>query len=277
MLIPEFGSPHSRLIAGDGTLSFMDTPPRHPVRSTRAFSPTQRVVPVLLAAGLGVAGCASDTTAPDSSTGQSTASAPASGSSASGSATGFQIEVWADNWSAVFIDGEQIGEDSVPITTERSFNAETYTFDAQLPFTVAIEAKDYKETDSGIEYIGQPNQQMGDGGIIAQITDLTTGEVVAATDADWQSLVVQRAPLNTDCADDPDPDATCESATVDIPAEWTSPRFDDSAWVAATEWSAAEVGPKEGYEEITWDPAAQLVWGTDLEVDNTILLRTTVS
>lgn len=235
---------------------------------------------VVAAAGLFAAGCSADTTAQDSvasesssapaSTGDSTTSEP------SDAATGFQIEVWADNWSAVYVDGEKIGEDSVPITTERSFNAETYTFDAQMPFTVSIEAKDFKETDSGIEYIGEPNQQMGDGGIIAQITDLTSGEVMAATDADWQSLVVQQAPLNTECADDPDPDATCEVAGVDIPADWTSPDFDDSAWVPATEWSAAEVGPKEGYEEVTWDPSAHLIWGTDLEVDNTILLRTTV-
>ena len=38
----------------------------------------------------------------------------------------------------------------------------------------------------------------------------------------------------------------------------------------------ADVDPKEGYDEITWDGAAELVWGQDLEVDNTVLLRTTV-
>ncbi len=236
---------------------------------------------VVAAAGLLTAGCAADTTAQDSSASQSAAAPELTDdpttAEPSGAATGFQIEVWADNWSAVYVDGELVGEDSVPITTERSFNAETYTFDAELPFTVSIEAKDFKETDSGIEYIGEPNQQMGDGGIIAQITDLGTGEIVAATDADWQSLVVQQAPLNTECADDPDPDATCESATVEVPADWTSPDFDDSAWASAVEWSAAEVGTKEGYDEITWDASAQLIWGTDLEVDNTILLRTTVS
>ncbi|WP_230519659.1 hypothetical protein [Salinispora arenicola] len=239
----------------------------------------KRSLLVFVAAVL-ASGCSSATTAQDSGASQSPSSpAPTAGatSTSSGAGTGFRIDVWADNWSAVYIDGEQIGEDSVPITTERSFNAETYTFDVQMPFTVSIEAMDFKETDSGIEYIGEPNQQMGDGGIIAQITDLATGEVVAATDADWKSLVVQRAPLNTDCADDPNPDETCESATVDIPADWTSPEFDDGAWVAATEWSPAEVDPKGGYEEVTWDPAAQLIWGTDLEVDNTILLRMTVS
>ena len=66
-----------------------------------------------------------------------------------GATSTFRVEVWADNWMAVYVDGVLIGEDSVPITTERSFNAETFTFEATYPFTIAIEAKDFKETDSG--------------------------------------------------------------------------------------------------------------------------------
>ncbi len=194
-----------------------------------------------------------------------------------GESSTYQIEVWADNWMAVYVNGDLVGEDSVPITTERSFNSETFTFETSTPFTVAIEAKDFKETDSGIEYIGEQNQQMGDGGIIAQITDLTTGEVVAVTDSDWASLVVHQAPLNTECEKDPDPDATCEFLIVDTPTDWTSVDFDDSTWTSATEWTAGEVGTKDGYDEISWDATAQLIWGTDLEVDNTILLRRTVS
>jgi hypothetical protein len=124
----------------------------------------------------------------------------------SGALSTFQIEVWADNWMAVYVDGALIGEDSVPITTERSFNAETFTFEATYPFTLAIEAKDFKETDSGIEYIGQQKQQMGDGGIIAQVTDTASGEVVAISNSGWATLVVHRAPLNTECESDPDPD-----------------------------------------------------------------------
>ena len=192
-------------------------------------------------------------------------------------ASTFTIEVWADNWMAVYVDGVLIGEDSVSITTERSFNAEAFTFEATYPFTVAIEAKDFKETDSGIEYIGEPNQQMGDGGIIAQVTDVSTGEVVAGTDSDWKALVVHQAPLNTDCERDADPDATCEFLIIDTPLDWASADFDDSEWTNATVWSAADVDPKDGYVEITWDPSAELIWGTDLEVDNTVLLRTTIS
>lgn len=188
----------------------------------------------------------------------------------------FRIDVWADNWMAVSIDGTLIGEDSVPITTERSFNAESFTFDATYPFTVAIEAKDFKQTDSGIEYIGQNNQQMGDGGLIAQVTDTSTGEVVAVSDAAWSTLVVHRAPLNPECTDDPDPDATCEFEITETPTGWTAPGFDDSAWNTATEWSAADVGPKGGYLDIDWDDSAQLIWGSDLEIDNTVLTRLTV-
>ncbi len=194
----------------------------------------------------------------------------------SATAESFTIEVWADNWMAVYVDGELVGEDSVSITTERSFNSEVFTFEAAYPFTLAIEAKDYKETDSGLEYIGESNQQMGDGGIIAQVSD-SSGAIVSVTNADWQSLVVHRAPLNTDCESDSDPDANCEYEISETPGDWTSVDFDDSAWTSATEWSAADVDPKLGYDEISWDGSAQLIWGTDLEVDNTVLLRTTVA
>jgi hypothetical protein len=38
---------------------------------------------------------------------------------ASGDTSTYEIEVWADNWMAVYVDGVLIGEDSVSITTER--------------------------------------------------------------------------------------------------------------------------------------------------------------
>ena len=218
-----------------------------------------------------------ETTTDSETTDSETTDSETTDSEEAGVSSSYQVEVWADNWMAVYVDGELIGEDSVPITTERSFNSETFTFEASLPFTVAIEAKDFKETDSGIEYIGLDNQQMGDGGIIAQVTDLSTGEVVAATDATWSALVVHRAPLNTECEKDADPDATCEFEIIETPADWADADFDDSAWSNATEWSANEVGTKDGYDDIEWDVSAQLIWGGDLEVDNTILLRATVS
>lgn len=233
------------------------------------MTPRSLIALVLVVAVSGlVAGCgtSSDAAGDSTTSGPTGLTAPAT----------FSVEVWADNWMAVYVDGELIGEDSVPITTERSFNAETFTFEATYPFTIGIEAKDFKETDSGIEYIGLQNQQMGDGGLIAQVTDNSSGEVVATTGSDWSVLVVQRAPLNPECAGDLDPDATCESESVDPPPGWADAGFDDSNWDAATEWTTQAVSPKGGYDEIRWDDGAQLIWGSDLEVDNTILMRLSV-
>lgn len=191
-----------------------------------------------------------------------------------GASATFTAEVWADNWFALYVNGELVGEDSVPITTERSFNAETITFEATYPLTIAIEAKDFKETDSGIEYIGANNQQMGDGGLIVQITDDATGGAVVS-DASWTSLSIHRAPLNKGCEEDADPDATCQFESSEAPAGWNTAGFDDSAWTAATVWGEGDVGPKDGYDEISWYDTAELIWATDLETDNTVLFRTT--
>jgi hypothetical protein len=57
---------------------------------------------------------------------------------------------------------------------------------------------------------------------------------------------------------------------------WVTPAFDDADWVTATVWTEAEVSPKDGYDQIAWDESAELVWVTDLEVDNTVLLRNIV-
>ncbi len=232
---------------------------------------TKRLPAFALALALLAAACGTSSTT-DSSSLTSVGTAV---SSDGGSST-FTAEVWADNWFSLSINGVLVGEDSVSITTERSFNAETINFQAAYPLTIAIETKDFKETDSGLEYIGEGNQQMGDGGLIAQITDDATGEIVAVTSSEWSALVVHRAPLNTDCEKDADPDATCEFEITDTPVDWIEAAYDDSAWERATEWNEADVGPKDGYDEIAWNSMAQLIWGSDLEVDNTILLRLTI-
>ena len=181
--------------------------------------------------------------------------------------------MWADNWFSLYVNGELVGEDSVPITTERSFNAETITFEATYPLTIAIMTKDFKETDSGLEYIGEPNQQMGDGGFIAQFTDTATGEVIAVTNGEWRGLVIQNAPLNVECEKSADPDTDCQFETLDEPTDWTSANFDDSSWGNATSYLADEVGVKDGYNEITWDSTAEIIWGPNLNTNNTILWR----
>lgn len=185
----------------------------------------------------------------------------------------FRAEVWADNWFSLYVNGQLVGEDSVPITTERSFNSEALTFEATYPLTIAMVTKDFKETDSGLEYIGEGNQQMGDGGFIAQFTDLSTGVVVATTSKNWRGFVIQTAPLNVACEKSSDPNTDCLFENLEEPKGWVTQNFDDSSWVGASTYTPQEVGTKDGYDTIKWDDSAELIWGSNLKTHNTILWR----
>lgn len=189
-------------------------------------------------------------------------------------------EIWVDNWFSLAVNGEPLIEDSVAYNTERSFNAERVTFPATLPLTLAFEVRDFKENDTGLEYIGTGRQQMGDGGMIAQFRDVATGKTIGVTNEIMRCLVVHRAPLDRSCADEKSPVAgqgVCNFSKTSIPANWTASNFDDSGWPMAVEHSKREVSPKDGYDEITWDQSAKLVWSEDLVFDNTMLCRMTIS
>lgn len=189
-------------------------------------------------------------------------------------------EIWVDNWFSLAVNGKPLIEDSVAYNTERSFNAERVTFAANLPLTLAFEVRDFKENDTGLEYIGSNRQQMGDGGMIAQFRDAATNKILAATDKTMRCLVVHRAPLDRGCADETNPVAgqgACNFSETAPPQNWTASDFDDSSWPMSVEHSAAEVSPKDGYDEITWDQSAKLVWSEDLVQDNTLLCRMTIS
>jgi phosphatidylethanolamine-binding protein (PEBP) family uncharacterized protein len=185
----------------------------------------------------------------------------------------FQAEVWADNWFSLYANGKKVGEDSVPITTEKSFNSEKIKFTATYPLTIGLMAKDFVENASGLEYIGKSNQQIGDGGIILQIRDLTTNQIVAYTDSTWRSLVVFKAPLNPECVTSKAPLTDCKSQTIKNSTTWYSPSYKDSSWLSANEFSKEAVGVKDGYFNIDWSANAKLIWSSDLKLDNTILFR----
>jgi hypothetical protein len=188
----------------------------------------------------------------------------------------FKLEAWADNWFSLSLGDTLVVEDPVSITTERSFNAVTHSFDATLPMNLNFILKDFKENDSGLEYIGTEQQQMGDGGFIAQITDSETASVIAVSDASWRCTAIHVAPTNKDCEDDADPVATCLSEISDEPEGWTDADHDTSAWSSATVHSEDDVQPKDGYDEISWNADAELIWTADLETDNTVLCKVTV-
>lgn len=190
----------------------------------------------------------------------------------------FSADAWADNWFAFQVNGETVAEDSVPITTERSFNAESFSFEAERPFTIGLIAKDFRENDSGLEYIGTNRQQMGDGGVILQVKD-ASGATVVVSDAGWDCLVIHEAPLDKSCEGESNPvagEGACAFRVTEEPAGWSTADFDASGWRAASVFSERDVSPKDGYDRIRWDDAAELIWGPDLETDNTVLCRITV-
>jgi phosphatidylethanolamine-binding protein (PEBP) family uncharacterized protein len=189
----------------------------------------------------------------------------------------FQAEVWVDNWFALYINGKKVGEDSVPITTTKSFNSEKIKFTASYPFTIGVIAKDYTENSSGLEYIGQRNQQIGDAGIVLQIRDLTSGKIVSTTDKSWKTLLVNKAPLNAECVTSKNPIQDCKYTNTAIPDNWATNTFKDSQWESATEFTEKEVGVKEGYFDIVWSPSSKLIWTSNLKLDNTILIRKAVT
>ena len=188
----------------------------------------------------------------------------------------FKLEVWVDNWFAAFLGETLIVEDSIPITTERSFNAETVTFEANYPFYLNFILKDFKENDTGLEYIGSPKQQIGDGGFIMQLTESGTGNVIAVSNSAWACTVIHNAPLDKSCENVSNPVpgvAPCEFTDLGEPNGWKAPSFDDSSWTPATIYSANDVRPKDGYDQIRWDEDAEFIWGPDLKTNNTVLCR----
>jgi hypothetical protein len=140
--------------------------------------------------------------------------------------------------------------------------------------------KDFKENDSGLEYIGTNRQQMGDGGLIAQFTNADTGELIAVTDSAWACMVIHEAPLDKACEKTANPVAgqsPCGFTALKEPIGWKDASFDDSVWSNASVYSAQQVSPKDGYNEITWNSSAKFIWGPDLETNNTVLCRLTVT
>lgn len=244
------------------------------------------IVPLILAYAMILSSCSNTTspepTAPDNTSPISEAM-PANQNAASANTTDtvtIKGEVWADNWFAFYLGEKLVKEDSVPITTERSFNAETFTFDATYPLVLNFIVKDFKENDTGLEYIGTDRQQMGDGGFIAQFTNANTGDLIVATDDSWACMVIQTAPLDKSCEKEANPVAgqsPCEFIDLGEPTGWKTITFDASSWNNATVYTENQVSPKDGYDQIRWNSAAKLIWGPDLETNNTLLCRLVVT
>ncbi len=186
-------------------------------------------------------------------------------------------DVWADNWFALYLEGELLAQDTVEYNTERSFNSESISFSAELPAHFSLILKDFKENDTGLEYIGRSRQQMGDGGFIAQFFDAASGELLAVSDDSWKCMATHRAPLNRSCERSDDPEKSCGADITPQPAGWKLPGYDDSSWPQAVVHPSSTVRPHGGYDDVKWQLPAKLIWSDDLEIDNTVLCRFTLA
>jgi hypothetical protein len=170
-------------------------------------------------------------------------------------------QVYADNDFELYVNGKLVASDPIDFTP---FNVVRVRFRASYPMTFAIRAKDFADPTTGLEY---NNTKTGDGGLIAAFSNRVV------TDGSWRELTTFHGPTNLQgCLANT---ATCMVQNTPEPAGWNGRRF-KASWAAATLHSRSEVDPHApDYNTYDWRNAA-FIWGPDLVLDNTVLLRRTV-
>lgn len=165
------------------------------------------------------------------------------------------LNAYADNWCAIFINGKLAAVDAIDFLPHNQISARILP---EYPMTIAVLAKDNADPATGLEY----GNKIGDAGFILKLGD---GTVTSAT---WKARSFFRGPLNSNLAN-PAVEHT------PLPANWYAPDFDDSGWESATEYTAERVGPDGDYVAADFTNA-KFIWTSDLNLDNTIVLRTVV-
>jgi hypothetical protein len=164
-------------------------------------------------------------------------------------------QVYADNWFMLYINGRLVAVDPVDFLPH---NVVYLDLLPEYPMTIAVMAMDNADPRTGLEY----GDHIGDGGFILKFADGTV------TSTRWKVKVVSRGPLRRDTVQP-------EIANEPIPANWFAVDFEDRDWAAATEYSEAQVRPKEPFYVADFK-GAKFIWSADLELDNTVLFRTRI-
>lgn len=172
-----------------------------------------------------------------------------------GIAQTISLNAYADNWCVVFINGKMVAMDSIDFLPHNQVSVKILP---EYPMTIAVLAKDNADPATGLEY----TTQIGDAGFILKLGDGTV------TSAAWKAKNFFKGPLNSDTRNP-------LVQYTPIPANWYAKDFDDSAWGFATEYAAARVRPDGDY--VAGDfTNANFIWTSDLNLDNTVIFRTTV-
>jgi hypothetical protein len=206
--------------------------------------------------------------------------------------TGFIV---ADNYYEMYVNGKLVSVDNTPYTP---FNSSIVKFKVKRPYTLAFLLVDWDEhLGVGQELFplgpsGNPFYP-GDGGLIAKFSDGTV------TDSNWKAQSFYIAPLNDPkevvekgnqhdttplgrvhpVAKKPDCKDKCYAVHYPIPANWQSPRFNDTNWPRAYEYTDTDIGVTNlpaytRYPEIF--AGARWIWSLNLVFDNVVIARKTV-
>ncbi len=163
-----------------------------------------------------------------------------------------RLNVYADNWFALYINGRLAVVDPIPFTPHNVVSVDVLP---EFPLTIAVLAKDNADPRTGLEY----GNRIGDGGFVLKLGDLVV------TDAKWRAKAFFTGPLGGDTANP-------RVATQPLPENWFSPEFDDRAWPPAREYTVEAVQPKAPYFENDF-AGAKFIWSDDLALDNTVIFR----
>ncbi len=204
----------------------------------------------------------------------------------------------ADNYYEMWVNGKLVSVDNTPYTP---FNSSIVKFKVKRPYTMAFLLVDWEEhLGVGMEQFPVPvtpatsQYYPGDGGLIARFSDGTM------TDATWKAQTFYIAPLmdpkevvergnihdtpnlggrTHPFARKPNCEAKCFAVHYPIPENWQSPRFNDTNWPRAWEFTDQEIGVTAlpaytRYPELF--DGARWIWSQNLVLDNVVIARKTV-
>ena len=166
-----------------------------------------------------------------------------------------KLNVYADNWFILYVNGRLVAVDPIQFTPH---NVVSVDFLPEYPMTIAVMAKDNADPKTGMEY----GTNIGDGGFILKFGDGTV------TNASWKAKSFFKGPLNHDTANP-------KVEHTPIPEKWWAVDFDDSKWANAKEYAEEQVNPKQPYFEADFK-GAKFIWTEDIDLDNTVIFRTKI-
>ena len=166
-----------------------------------------------------------------------------------------KLNVYADNWFMLYVNGRLVAVDSIQFTPH---NVVSVDFLPEYPMTIAVLAKDNADPKTGMEY----GTSIGDAGLCIKFADGTV------TNASWKAKNFFHGPVNSDTANP-------KVIQDPLPANWWASDFDDSTWKQAKEYTVEEVDPKQPYFDNDFE-GAKFIWTDDIALDNTVIFRTKV-